>query len=158
MKYLLFNAVVLAALGYLYLADTGRLSPADPGPEVAAATPLPDPETAAPPAPDASVITAPPPTAASVPAPVSAPAEPAPSPEPDTAPVSDPVSADPPPLVTQTVETLPRRVVPSETAETPPLEPSAPDPPEFMAADERVRELDRMIETMELFYVERIAR
>ncbi|MDW3205174.1 MAG: hypothetical protein R8L07_06480 [Alphaproteobacteria bacterium] len=178
MKYLVFNAVVLSALGYLFVTEgridlprfTADAPTVSTAPVSAGATPLP--EATAPPV--MSPLAAPAAAPADAPAPTqAAPQEgfsDAPSVETaaDDAPIapsedagvftSPPAASVPLPDLpsVEPVETLPETRMAAAPSEETPVR--LEEGETLMSGPERTRELDRLIEDMELFYIERIAR
>lgn len=182
MKYLVFNAVVLSALGYLFVTEgridlprfTADAPTVSTAPVSAGATPLP--EDPAPPvmSPLAAQAAAP----ADAPAPTQAPTPAAPqegfsdapsvetaaddapiAPSEDAGVFTSPPTASVPlpdlPSV-EPVETLPETRMAAAPSEETPVR--LEEGETLMSGPERTRELDRLIEDMELFYIERIAR
>lgn len=157
MKYLVFNAVVLAALGYLFAAD-GRLefpemaedAPVTAVAPVRTATPEPTSEPFPEPEADAASDTI-------APAPVDA--TPAPEPAQDASVFTPPPEAPPVPELPEAVPVEP--LSETQIATAPPAdrpEIRLEDGEALMSRSERTRELDKLIEDMELFYIERTTR
>ncbi|MBO6836244.1 MAG: hypothetical protein JJ881_08730 [Alphaproteobacteria bacterium] len=145
MKFLVFNTVVLAALGYLFLSD-GRLDiPFPRNAPTTAAAPAATPEVH-----DVAVLP-----------------EPVEPPPPIEARAPGETVFTPPPAIAEAepVATLPVPEIPApqeaalpEPAPSPAPQVTLAEGMEVMSRTERTRELDRLIEDMELFYIERIAR